>query len=463
MNIKTIKTKLISLANRPNFRNVVFISSLYFFGRILGFFRTILLGQKLDPLSQELILNADKIPTLIASVLLMGTVYNSVFPVFSRLETQNSETNSQSNSKDYFNLMVVILVFGVLILTFVGFLFTESILKYVTSPVIWDKVVAGGLVDEYFLTCRILLLTPINFCIQALYGVILNFKKKFVIFSLAGIFANIFSILGLFLSGGSIVNFAIGMTAGVTFSSLVYVLYCYKLGYVFNTMVLRNFWGNLRLESVEIKQTFMVFWPRIFLIDGFLVAFLLLGKYTTSENTNYAFDLATSIQNVFYILITSLGIISLPEFSQSIKNKELFWTKIKLYLKNSFLIGGLVTILCVFGAPLVMWIFELFGKIKNDTSYIILLTQVGAIKLVFHSIKEIIEKYFYAIESRYKPIIISICSNVFQVGVFFVLRELQVDIGICAILSMTSYYMVWAIISVFLIKKDHQNYQLNTL
>ncbi len=470
-NLKTVKSKITSLSANKNVRSIFWISGLYFFSRILGFFRTVILGQQLDKISQELILNADKIPTYISTILLMGTVYSSVFPVFSRLnkgqdnnglesKIKNTSTSSLvDKSKVYFDLMVVILTIGVAIVTVFGMIFTPWILENIfTSGENWQKAVNLGLIDQYVLASRILLLTPINFCIQALYGVILNFNKKFVVFSLAGILANVFSIIGIFFSRGSFVNFAIGTTVGVTLSSVVYIWKCNSMGYKFNFEVLNNFIQNLKNQSLEIKQTFRVFWPRIFLIDGFFVAYLLLGKFTTLDYTNYAFDLATSVQNTFYILISSLGIIALPALSESSSGSGEFWTKIKTYLKNSFLLGFFVAICCMVFAPLVLWLFELFGKINSNVNYIILLIQIGSIKLVFNSIKEILNSYFYAIESKFRPVLVSVTANVGQVAIFFLLLNQKIDVGISAILCMSSYYVIWAILGLLLVRKDYGLY-----
>jgi peptidoglycan biosynthesis protein MviN/MurJ (putative lipid II flippase) len=455
--------KLKSLILSPTFKSVVLITGLYFVSRILGFVRTLLVYQKLDKLPSDLILNADKVPNLIATILLMGTIFSSVLPIASRLQTKNKHSDNDLNT--YINLIItclVIVLFGILGYCFV---FTESLLDLITSSDITQKSKDAGLYDLYVMSSRILLISPLNFGIQAIFGVLLNLKKNFLIFSMAGVVANLGGILGLLYCDGrnDFIKMAIGMILGISLSSLLYIWAAVRSGYRFDFMLINPvmLMSKFVYFRKDLWSTLKVFLPRLLLIDGFNIANLILGKIAQNEGQISAFDIATSIQNTFFVVVTSLGLVFFPDLSKTLNDKslkaEVFWNKLRSYLNTAIILGFVISILSLFGSTYVMKLFELAGKGQNNSAYIIILAQVSSFRLFFQAIKEILDKYLYAKERQWQPMLLSIGGMIGQVICFAVIFKGDLDSGVLASILLIVYYAVWCLFATIIVQKDYKN------
>jgi peptidoglycan biosynthesis protein MviN/MurJ (putative lipid II flippase) len=458
-----IFAKIKSIILSPTFKSVVLITGLYFVSRILGFVRTLLVYQKLDKLPSDLILNADKIPNLIATILLMGTIFSSVLPVASRLQTKNPKSEKVLN--EYINLIIIFLVLILFVILACCFVYTEDLLALITSSDIIQKSKEAGLYDLYVLSSRILLISPLNFGIQAIFGVLLNLKKNFLIFSMAGVVANLGGILGLMYCDGKndFVKMAIGMILGISLSSLLYIWGAVKGGYKFDFGLINPVYLIKKFVyfKAELWDTFKVFVPRLLLIDGFNIANLILGKIAQNEGQISAFDIATSIQNTFFVVVTSLGLVFFPDLSKTVHDKDLkpevFWNKLRSYLKTAIYIGLTISVLSLFGSSYVMKLFELAGKGQNNSAYIILLAQVSSFRLFFQAIKEILDKYLYAKERQWQPMLLSISGMIGQVICFVIIINGDLDSGVLASLLLIVYYAVWCLFATIIVKKDYKN------
>ena len=429
---------------------------MYFLSRVLGFVRTILTYQKLSRLEADLLSNADKIPTLIATIFLMGTIFSSVLPVVSRLEM-----DSRQKVNRYLSIIT---------LTVAGFLVVglglcaismEPLLELITSQSIIQKANYAGLWSMYILTARVALVIPLNFGIQAITGVLLNFNKRFLVFSLAGTIANFGSLAGLFLANGEFIKVLIGMVIGSCLSSLLYIWACLKMDYKFNWQLFHPqvLMSEIQVFGAELKQTLKMFLPRLLLIDGFIIANLMIGKISTSSGQAFAFETAASIQSTFLIVITSLGMVFFPDLSRTLNDKSLgvmiFWEKLSKYLKTAIWLGIVISLLSTFGSQYVMKLFEMAGKGQDNAKYIVLLAQISSFRLFFQAIKEILDKYLYAKEKQWEPMWLSLLSVLGQLIVFCILWIMEIDAGILAMLVLTSYYMVWCVLAMFVVRRDY--------
>jgi peptidoglycan biosynthesis protein MviN/MurJ (putative lipid II flippase) len=450
------KAKIESIFKNPNISSVITITGLYFLSRVLGFARNFVSYQKLTRLESDLLSNADKIPNIIASILLMGTIFSSALPVVTRLESQ-----SKDRSGRYISLITLfIFAFLTLILGFC-WLQMEWLLELITSEHLIKQAYDNGLWEVYLLTARISLIIPFNFAIQAITGVLLNFNKKFFIFSLAGAIANVGSIVGLYFTKGDFIKVVIGMLVATTLSSILYLWSCLKLDYKFNfdLLIPKKLISEVREFEPELKQTIKVFLPRLALIDGFMVAGLVLGRIVTSTGQISAFEIASSIQSTFLIVMSSLGIVFFPDLSKTLTNKNLgfmvFWEKISKYLKISMVIGFVISLMSIFGSYWVMKLFELAGKGQDNAEYIVFLVQISSFRLFFSSIKEILDKYLYAKEKQWTPMWLSLVSVFAQIVVFGILYLFKFDAGLIAMIMFLTYYMVWCLLAIQVLRSDY--------
>ncbi len=448
--------KLKSFFQHPNLISVLIITGLYFLSRVLGFGRTIVTYQNLTRLEADLLSNADKIPNIIATIFLMGTIFSSVLPVVSRLEARSREEVNR-----YISIITVIIMSVLVVVLGLCWWQMDWMLELITSKEIIKQAYQAELWDMYLLTARLSLLIPFNFAIQAIGGVLLNFNKKFFIFSLAGTIANIGSIAGLYFTKGDFIKVAIGMITAVSVSSLLYLWACLKLKYNFklNVLIPTKFISEVRAFGPELRQTIKVFLPRLLLIDGLVVANLIIGRIATSEGQTFAFETAASIQGTFLIIVSSLGMVFFPDLSRILNDKTLgvmvFWEHLSKYLKTAVLLGLFISLLSTFGSYWVMKLFELAGKGQNNADYIVLLAQISSFRLFFQAIKEILDKYMYAKEKQWAPMWLSIGGITGQIVVFAFLSIANLDAGIMAMLMLLTYYMVWCLLAVQVVSADY--------
>jgi len=196
--------------------------------RGLGFVRQILIFFQLEKIEADLILSANKVPEFLATFMVLGTIYSSVLPISSKIEHRYKSTIKVSK---YLNLVMLFLTALMSFFILLLMVFTRPILDIFTGEKIWQIVLEEGRLEEYVLTTRILALIPILSTIQSILGVYLNLKKKFLIFSLNSVLVNVGSILGLLVSGGSIVVVACGMVIGWLVADILFFITCYLNGY----------------------------------------------------------------------------------------------------------------------------------------------------------------------------------------------------------------------------------------
>ena len=191
-----------------------------------------------------------------------------------------------------------------------------------------------------------------------------------------------------------------------------------------------------------------------------VIATLILNK--TAENTRQipSFDMATSIQGAFLIIVSSLGMVFFPDLSRILNDKTLgvviFWEKIGKYLKIAMILGITISILATILSPIAMILIELLGKGQNNGVYIIQLVQVSSFRLFFQAIKEILDKYLYAKEKQWEPMFLSIAGIIGMVIFYKVGSLFGPDAGILATLVLTSYYLVWCVFAILIVRNDYK-------
>ena len=170
-----MKTVLRKIWLSPITLPVLTITFFTFFSRFLGFVRQYLILRNLTEIDSDLLLSANKIPETISVVLLMGTIYSSVLPIASRIE---SKDRNEENLSSYLNLITLSLVLLIGVLSVLGIIFTPQLLQltWFTSPKIWVIAQQKNLVDDYILASRILFLFPLTFAVQAIWGVFITLK-----------------------------------------------------------------------------------------------------------------------------------------------------------------------------------------------------------------------------------------------------------------------------------------------
>jgi peptidoglycan biosynthesis protein MviN/MurJ (putative lipid II flippase) len=439
--------------------------------RGLGFFRNILLYSKMDRVHADLLLASTKIPETIASLLIMGTIISSMLPIATRLE---NEKDGDEKVSQYINLMTLIIIFVLLIITILCFIFTPFLLKISTNSKLLDTFVDQGLLEGYILTTRILLLGPFFFSLQAILGVFLNIKRRFGVYSWAGSVYNLGTILGILIGvKNGYVQTSVGMVLGAFLTVVIFWNEARLYGYntylqkllVSKTNLITTLSSNLREFKDDLKNTAKVFLPRIFLINGAILANLLINRVSENPGQITAFDIGLSIQGLFLSVVTSAGTVFFPDLAKAFNTevKEVFWKKLGLYGKYIFLTSIVGALLTIVFSPAVMWIFELFGKGQDNAEYIILIARVCTISLVFQSLNEILSKYFYVLERVWQPVIISTLGLAGQLIAVYILIYLRFDAAVAVSFGLGIANFIVCLVSLWLIYMDKRKETLHKI
>jgi peptidoglycan biosynthesis protein MviN/MurJ (putative lipid II flippase) len=495
--LQTLRSKLYTIKDNSTLLSVMLISSLVLGSKVLGFARNIILT-KYDPIYADIFANGDKISGTIITIFLTGALASSVLPVVSKVLINKGDQELQK----YFSLVLALLISFLFIICGLTFIFTPLILQSINIDT-WNKIKEAGALDQYIWVSRLSILTCFNFGLQGLFGVILNLKKRFFIFSLTGIVTNLGCIagglIGLKFFPNNVLPLVLGLILGGTISTVLYIIEVNKSGFTIfdstksssdrhcerlseespavrleisrreqtptwitkldnSTSELKSNYQTYRLELISILKTML---PRFFIIDGLLVASIAIFKIQNVIGQATAFELATSIQAVFFIFVSALGTIFFPNLSETLQNKKLdknvFWDQLTKYLKNAIGLGFILSIATIFLSPLVMIVFEILGKKQAYYSDVIYLVQIGAFALFFQSVREILSKYMFTKEKVFMPVILSLSAMTAQVVYICSLNVwTDIDKNVIVITSLIINYMIWSILGMLVVRRDYK-------
>ncbi len=455
--------RLLGFLNRPNSRSVLLITFLTFASRGFGLLRQILIYQRMDKISSDLLNSAIKIPDQATSVLIMGTIVSSLLPVASRLETKAKEGDGTVSK--YLSLILLFLVLSLLVLLSIVFIFTPQILNLSTSQDLLSLFREHNVLEDYYLTTRILLLGPILFALQATFNVFLYLKKDFGISAWAGLIYNMGAITGLFfMARNGYISTAWGMVAGSLATVLLYYWRAKKLGLQSFTTIfagsrsfIRNLITNFQPLQADFWQTWKVFLPRMFIFDGLVTANIIIAFIAQREGQVTAVDIALSIYGSFLTIISSVGTVVFPDLAKAFNSKgdkTQFWDTLWKYIRGAFVLGLIITVLTFLATPVVTWVFEFTGRGQKNSSYINLIAEVASLGLVFHSLRSIVSNYFYVQESLMRPVVLSLLATLGQVWSIILFKPILEDSGVLAATSLIIYNFVWLFVAMFFIQKD---------
>lgn len=418
-----IQAAVTKITSKKSFRAIGVLTFFMFLSRGLGLVRNLLIYQQFSQIDADLLLASTKIPDLLVSLLIMGTISSSVLPVASRIEAKDTKDNRHVS--EYINLLYISIVGVLLIISAIIVIFTPWFLRISTSDVVLESFRANGLYDQYITMTRIMMLGPLAFATQGVFGSYLTLKERFTVYSWAGAIYNIGSIIGILLFPLNYFAPAIGMMGGAMVNSLLYIVDSKRGNIQFPSL---NFSRYFKSAWLSHKQDFISTWqvyvPRIFIINGLVGGNLLINTVASDQGQIFAVDLALSIQGVFFSLITSASTVFFPNISKTFNSLRISprrkWKRLFYLLEGVGAVAAIGMLGTLLFAPVVMWIFELFGRGQDNAEYIILLTRVTALAIVFQSLIEILSKYIYVKERIWQPAVISLTGFAVQLLVTYV-------------------------------------------
>ena len=447
-----VRGLLARLRGKKSLQYILTLLFFLFLSRGLGMVRNILLFSEnfVSEVEGDVILAATKVPDILVSLLIMGTISSSVLPVAARINQQEDADNRAVSL--YLNLIYLSLL-AVLGLFSVGVLiFTPSILRLTTSADLLELFASEGLFERYVRMTRVLMLGPLAFATQGVFGIYLTLKERFAVYSWSGAIYNVGMIGGIIVAGLSprlAYAPAWGMMLGAGVASGLYLLEAYRAGY---TPLNHTFFREIRRTWSTTRAQFLATWaaflPRIFLLNGLVVGNLLINTIGDGwKGQVLAVDIALSIQGVFFTLITAISTVFFPNIAKTFNNAKLskryFWARLFKFLQGVGGIAFLGMFATFLGAPVVLWVFSLFGRSSDLSDYVVLLTRLAALAIVFQSLVEILSKYIYVRERVWQPAVISLSGLGVQAAFTYLLRYgFSVDAGVAVSLGIVVNFVV---------------------
>jgi peptidoglycan biosynthesis protein MviN/MurJ (putative lipid II flippase) len=455
--------------HKETWRAAFLLTFFSFASRGFGMIKRIMVYHFMTPLAGDLLVAADNIPSDLTQLLVNSVITASLLPILTRI---NTGTKDEKNTSEFLYSVMVLMSFLVFIGSIVFVIFTPQILelRFVTSPKIIQEFREQGVLSDYILITRILMVGPILFTLRSVLSSYLYLKKRFFVLAIGGVFYNFGAMIGLFagflfLDGRSYIGAVIGMVLATLFNVIIIWQDTIKSGFLFwknlksSIFNIVEFWTKIKNKfQQEIFKLLSLSFSKIWIVDTSFISASLIVPLAQYPGQITALDIGTSIMASFFILSTSFGSVVFPNMAVSLNNDDvkIFWKKIDYYLKQSFLIGLFVSVITMFGSPVVMWAFELLGKGQDNGRYIILITQICGLSLSIRSVEALLQKYLSIREKVWSPSVLSIFRLIAQILFSLYLYNLGLDSGINMAWGIVFGSILWVLLAFIILQKDRK-------
>lgn len=411
------RTLIDYLKDKPNLQSIFLLTFFMVASRALGAVRIILVGG-LDVVDAEMFNAAFVIADNLIAILIAGSITLAILPQYIELEEDKTKKNDEHLA--YLSISSALLSILIIIISLACLFFTPALIKYL-NPSFVDTIASIGRYDEFIALNRILLLLPILFAIKTFFGIFLNARRRFFVYSLDGVITN----LGIL----------IGLIALYRFYGLYGVIWGVVLGFLLSTVsfCIDSFRGgfNFNFKSFpELKQylitSLQLYLPRLFFIPSIRITETLITATVIGISGEItAVKTALDIQGIPLGLVTVIATVFLPDITSTFvkygKSSELK----KLLNKYLYLTSGLALVAGVLVALASPILFYLLNRLNfvSDTSFfanksnidlIIICTVICCLSLVFQSALEILSRLYVAKKLILIPLISSIVGNLTQ-------------------------------------------------
>jgi len=373
--------------------------------QILAFLRDRLLayhfgaGEALD-----IYYTAFRVPDFIFVTLGSLVSISVLVPMFSKKSvTGNDEVKSYINS--IFTSFSVLIIAGCVL----AFVFMPQI-----APFLFKGFSAENLVQVIKLS-RILLLSPLLLGFSNFFGSIVQYEKRFLLYSLSPLFYNL-GIISATILGAS--NFGVmAVVVGVVFGALLH--FCVQAGFVIfsgNTPKLTT-----KINFSEVKETAFISIPRALALSVTQIISIVFTAVAAffGAGAIAVFNLAFNLQSVpLSVVGASYSLAAFPTLSEHYAKKNIaecgryigeslryiiFWT---LPLSALFIVLRAHIVRVVLGAGAFDW---------TDTKLTAAVVAIFAISFVFQSVQLFLTRAHYALGKTKIPLLLGLSGAVITI------------------------------------------------
>jgi|TARA_B110000438_G_scaffold293119_2_gene332464 putative peptidoglycan lipid II flippase len=392
---------------------VSIVSLGFIFARLTGIIKTMVIADQFGT-SPEIAAYwvAFRIPDLLFNLLSGATLSAAFIPIFSSVLTNDGDDEGWQLASSIINILTTLTLFFCIICI----LFTEDLVTLIAPGLSLNvKSLAIDLT-------RIMLISPIFFCISGMATGILNSKNHFLAPAIAPTVYNLTIIIG-----------ALTLTVNYGVKGLAFAVVIGSIGHLFIQLIMLKImkmkWHpQFNIRSNNVRKIIQLALPRTIGLAANqinLIIFIIFAS-TISEQTINAFNYAHMFIMLPVALIgMSISIAVFPQISklfiskQSKEFKQL--VEFAIFLIIFLSIPALVGIIFLMG-PIIKIIFE-HGEFDSQSTALVqdIVLYFSPIIVAF-SLTEIMSRVYYATMDTKTPVIATIISVLFNVLIctFFV-------------------------------------------
>ena len=368
--------------------------------RILGLIRDRLLAGRFGAGDElDIYYTAFRLPDLVFSILIMGAISSAFIPVLTEyFHKKKKEAWQLVSGVLNLAILALIIIIGILIV------FAPALISLIAPGF------SGSKREMTILLTRIMFLSPMLLGISSIFSGILQYFKRFFIYSLAPIIYNIGIIIGIlfFVPALGLVGLAWGVVLGAFLHMLIQLPSAIYSGFRWRPK------SNIFHPGVKKVAKLMI--PRTIGLAGFQINFLVITAIasTLASGSIAIFNLANNLQYVpIGIFGITLATAAFPNLAKAFtrKNRRAFSRDFSsTFSQILFLIIPLSALFFILRAQIVRVILGTGQFSWLDTRLTAAALGIFSLSIFAQGLIPLISRAFYAFQNTRTPVLISLFS-----------------------------------------------------
>lgn len=395
--------------------------------KIVGFAReTILVSIHGANIVSDVYITSMNIPWILFGII--GTALGTAFiPVFFEVEKNEGKDNALKFTNNVFNIVIVLSS----ILSLLGFVFAESLVKIFAMKFEGDKLILATSFT------RIMIFGLVFISLNSIMTCWLQIKGKFVISGMSAFPNNILIIVSIILSSqGNVYIMAIG-----TFLAWISQ---FLFQYVFSKQNGFKYKLNINLKDKYIKKLYTLILPMLIgvgvnqinsIIDRSLASSLGDGIITILNSANRLNGFVQSLITTSIVAVTypMLSKISVDRDTSKISDVITKSTNVITLLIIPISVGSIVL-----SEPVVRCIFERGQFTSSATMMTADALAAYSIGMIGFSLREVLNRIFYSLKDTRTPMVNGVLAMLMNIVLNFILIKSNGHVGLALATSLSS-------------------------
>ena len=379
----------------------------FILSRFLGVIRQVVITSVFGMENAELaaFFVAFRIPDLLFQLLAGATLSSALIPVLSKTWTTEGSSAAWRLASSILN----ILFFVTLVMSILCFVFTPALI-----PVIAPGLEDMGVKDICVRLTRIMLITPIIFCISGITTGILNGREHFLMPAIAPCVYNLGIIAaGIFLVDRyGVESLSYGVIAGASLHLAVQIPALFRKGFRWSP--------DLRFNDLGVRKIFSLAGPRMIGLAATQINTLVIILFASLISVEAINVITISIMVMMLpvgIAGMSLGTVFFPALVARVSAGEVAEYRSDLFLAvraTLWIASPLCLGLFLLSDGIVELIFEYGAFDSYATKTVAQVVQILALAGFSYSLVEILSRGFYALSDTKTPVFVAVlamCAN----------------------------------------------------